>query len=154
MNMASLSLKISYCVSLMVIHACNPSTSETETVQVWGQPELHSETLFQNIYIYGWAPVAHAYNPSYSRGRNQEDRDLKPKQIVWGTLSRKYPSQNGLVQWLKVKALSSSPVPHTHTHTNGWAPVVHTCNPSYLGGRDQEDWSSKPAQANSSWDFI
>jgi hypothetical protein len=24
------------------------------------------------------APVAHAYNPSYSGGRNQEDRSLKP----------------------------------------------------------------------------
>jgi hypothetical protein len=31
------------------------------------------------------------------------------------------------------------------------APVAHTCNPSYSGGRDQ-DWSSKPAYANSSWD--
>jgi hypothetical protein len=28
-------------------------------------------------------------------------------------------------------------------------PVVHTCNPSYLGGRDQEDHISKPIQANS-----
>jgi hypothetical protein len=27
---------------------------------------------------------------------------------------------------------------------------AHTCNPSSLGGRDQEDRSSKPAQANSS----
>jgi hypothetical protein len=35
-----------------------------------------------------------------------------------------------------------------------WALVVHTCNPSYSGGRDQEDHSSKPAQANSSWDPI
>jgi hypothetical protein len=26
----------------------------------------------------------------------------------------------------------------------------HTCNPSYSGGRDQEDRGSKPAQANSS----
>jgi hypothetical protein len=29
-----------------------------------------------------------------------------------------------------------------------------TCNPSYSGGRDQEDHSSKPAQANSSRDPI
>jgi hypothetical protein len=29
----------------------------------------------------------------------------------------------------------------------GWAPVAHTCNTSYTGGRDQEDLSSKPAQA-------
>jgi hypothetical protein len=27
--------------------------------------------------------------------------------------------------------------------------VAHTCNPSYSGGRDQEDCISKPAQANS-----
>jgi hypothetical protein len=33
-------------------------------------------------------------------------------------------------------------------------PVAHTCNPSYSGGRDQEDRGSKPAQANSSWDPI
>jgi hypothetical protein len=30
------------------------------------------------------------------------------------------------------------------------ATVAHDCNPSYSGGRDQEDCSSKPAQANSS----
>jgi hypothetical protein len=28
--------------------------------------------------------------------------------------------------------------------------VAHACNPSYSGGRDQEDRSSKPAWANSS----
>jgi hypothetical protein len=28
------------------------------------------------------------------------------------------------------------------------APVAHTCNPSYSGGRDQKDHSSKPARAN------
>jgi hypothetical protein len=33
----------------------------------------------------------------------------QPRQIVCETLSQKYPSQNGLVEWLKVKALSSSP---------------------------------------------
>jgi hypothetical protein len=33
----------------------------------------------------------------------------QPLQIVFKTLSRKYPSQKGLVEWLKVKALSSSP---------------------------------------------
>jgi hypothetical protein len=31
-----------------------------------------------------------------------------------------------------------------------WAPVVHSCNPSYSRGRDQEDCGSKPAQTNSS----
>jgi hypothetical protein len=32
--------------------------------------------------------------------------------------------------------------------------VAHSCNPSYLGGRDQEDCISKPAGANSSQDPI
>jgi hypothetical protein len=35
-----------------------------------------------------------------------------------------------------------------------WVPVAHACNPSYSGGRDQEDLGLKPAQANSSWDPI
>jgi hypothetical protein len=30
-----------------------------------------------------------------------------------------------------------------------WALVAHTYNPSYSGGRDQEDRGSKPAWANS-----
>jgi hypothetical protein len=34
------------------------------------------------------------------------------------------------------------------------APVAHTCNPSYSGGRDKEDHGSKPARANSSRDPI
>jgi hypothetical protein len=33
-------------------------------------------------------------------------------------------------------------------------PVTNICNPSYSGGRDQEDLGSKPAWANSSWDPI
>jgi hypothetical protein len=33
-------------------------------------------------------------------------------------------------------------------------PVAHTCNPSFSGGRDQEDLGSKPAGANSSQDPI
>jgi hypothetical protein len=33
-------------------------------------------------------------------------------------------------------------------------PVAHTCNPSYSGGSDQEDHSSKPAWANSLKDLI
>jgi hypothetical protein len=36
----------------------------------------------------------------------------------------------------------------------GLALVAHTCNPSYSGGRDQEDPGSKPTGANSSRDPI
>jgi hypothetical protein len=30
-----------------------------------------------------------------------------------------------------------------------WALVAHACNPSYSGGRDEEDLGSKPARASS-----
>jgi hypothetical protein len=29
-----------------------------------------------------------------------------------------------------------------------WVLVAHTCDPSYSGGREQEDFGWKPAQAN------
>jgi hypothetical protein len=35
-----------------------------------------------------------------------------------------------------------------------WAPVAHTHNSRYLGGRDQKDQGSKPAWVNSSQDLI
>jgi hypothetical protein len=59
-----------------------------------------------------WAPVAHTYNPSYSRGRDQEDCSSKP--ACSNSSERPYLKKThhgkGLVgQWLKVKALSSSP---------------------------------------------
>jgi hypothetical protein len=33
-------------------------------------------------------------------------------------------------------------------------PMAHACNPSYSGGRDQEDRHSKPAQTNGLGDPI
>jgi hypothetical protein len=56
----------------------------------------------------GQAPVTHTCNPSYSRSRDQEDCSLKRTQIVLKTLSQKSPSQKGLAEWLKMKALHSS----------------------------------------------
>jgi hypothetical protein len=54
------------------------------------------------------APVAHAYNPSYSRGRDQEDRGSKPAQenSLQDPIS-KNPIINkrvrGTVEWLKYR---------------------------------------------------
>jgi hypothetical protein len=55
--------------------------------------------------------VAHACNASYSGSRDQEDRGSKP---AWANSSRDPIKKNthhkkGLVEWLKVKALNSSP---------------------------------------------
>jgi hypothetical protein len=42
-----------------------------------------------------WVPVAHACNPSYSGGRDQEDHGSKSAgQTVCKTLSQNYPTQN------------------------------------------------------------
>jgi hypothetical protein len=55
--------------------------------------------------------MKHACNPSCSGGTNQEDRGSKPAQAK--SSARPYLEKPftkiGLVEWLKVKALSSSP---------------------------------------------
>jgi hypothetical protein len=50
--------------------------------------------------------LVYTCNPSYSEGSQFKAR---PQEIVLKTLSQKNPSQKGLVEWLKVKALSSNP---------------------------------------------
>jgi hypothetical protein len=58
-----------------------------------------------------WALVIHACNPSYSGGRDQQDRGLKPAVGKW--LTRPYlkntQHKKGLEVWLKVEALSANP---------------------------------------------
>jgi hypothetical protein len=56
-------------------------------------------------------PTAYTYNPSYSEA---EIRRItvrsQPRQIVCKTLSQEKPiTKIGLLEWLKVQALSSSP---------------------------------------------
>jgi hypothetical protein len=55
--------------------------------------------------------VAHTCNPSYSGCRDQENSSSKPAQAnssVRPYLEKPF-TKTGLVEWLKVKALSSSP---------------------------------------------
>jgi hypothetical protein len=54
--------------------------------------------------------VAHACNPSYSRDRDQEDHGLKPDQAnrSMRPYLKKPFTKIGLLEWLKVKALSSN----------------------------------------------
>jgi hypothetical protein len=57
--------------------------------------------------------------------------------------------------WEKEKAaISKSRTEAGPEETNPRMAVAHTCNPSYLGGRDQEDRDLKPAKANSLRDPI
>jgi hypothetical protein len=59
----------------------------------------------------GRVPVAHACNPSYSGGRDQEDGGSKPSEAssLQDPISKIPFTKIGLVEWLKVQALSSSP---------------------------------------------
>jgi hypothetical protein len=58
-----------------------------------------------------WAQVAHTCNASYSGGRDQEDHDSKPAQAnsSQDPISKKPFTKKGLVEQLKVKAMSSNP---------------------------------------------
>jgi hypothetical protein len=61
----------------------------------------------QNI---GQAPVVHAYNPSYSGGRNQKDTSSKPAQTKKFTRHIQKPcTKIWLLEWMKEKALSFKP---------------------------------------------
>jgi hypothetical protein len=57
------------------------------------------------------APVAHVCKPSYSGGRDEEDHGPKPAQENSSTRPylKKPFIKIGFVEWLKLKALSSSP---------------------------------------------
>jgi hypothetical protein len=62
----------------------------------------------------------------------------QPRQIVHKPLSRKYSSQKGLVEWLKLKALSSSP--STTKKKERKRDLQHTV----LGGFSIQDISRRP----------
>jgi hypothetical protein len=69
--------------------------------------------LFELLRYHGFSqvPVAHTCHPSYSEGIDQEDHGLKPAQT--NSSARPYLEKPftkiGLMEWLRVKALNSSP---------------------------------------------
>jgi hypothetical protein len=65
------------------------------------------------------APGAHAYNPSYSGGRDQEDcGGSEPTQIVLETLSQKTLHKNRAGGVSQGEGPEFKPQYHTHTHTH------------------------------------
>jgi hypothetical protein len=78
---------------------------------------LNSSSIVQKSKS-SWVPVACAYNPSYSGGRDQEDQDLKPaRPNSFETLYKKIViikiTKKGLVE-----CMPRVQTPVTHTHTN------------------------------------
>jgi hypothetical protein len=56
-----------------------------------------------------WALVAHACNPSYSGGRDQEDHGSNRQNVPQDAILKKPFTKKRLMEWLKVEALSSNP---------------------------------------------
>jgi hypothetical protein len=87
----------------LVIYACNPSTwlADAGKSRVLGQPGLHSDAYLkkQNQLALGLTPVILATQEAEIRRIGVHSQ---LGQTVHETLSRKYPSQKGLVEWLKV----------------------------------------------------
>jgi hypothetical protein len=63
-------------VMLLFVVLKNCSLPNKHSGNSHGSPALYF-TLFPKHIARGWVPVAHACNPSYSRGRDQKDCDLK-----------------------------------------------------------------------------
>jgi hypothetical protein len=59
--------------------------------------------MFSPVCGSAQVPETHGYNPSYSEDREIRSMEVQsqPRQIVCKTLPQKYPTQKGLVEWLK-----------------------------------------------------
>jgi hypothetical protein len=86
------------------VYTYNSNTQEAEAggTTVASQPGVQRETLSQKEE--SRVPVAPAYNPSYSGGRDQEDNSSKiaPVNSCRDPISKKPITKKGLVEWLKV----------------------------------------------------
>jgi hypothetical protein len=86
---------------------------------------------------------------------------------LWGSKTKKFGCKSSNVAGCSVYCNSSSQEvevgrsrskaslgksgrPYLRKKKLSWAPVAHTCNHSYAGGRDQENHSLKSAWTNSS----
>jgi hypothetical protein len=128
-------------------------------------------------------PVAHACNPSYSEGKDQEDRSLKPASTnsSWDTVSRKLTTKKGWESGsrpgvktpvLKIKSKKQTKkktknkqkkkttkknpqkTQKDQTH-KATRLVMFTCNPSYAGCRDGRILDQgRPDQVRYSWEPI
>jgi hypothetical protein len=71
----------------------------------------HFQKSHNKNYCSSWRSVVLAYNRSYSGGRDQEDcssKTARANSSVRPYLEKPF-TKIGLVEWLKVKALSSTP---------------------------------------------
>jgi hypothetical protein len=67
--------------------------------------------FFLKKLIVGWTQVAHTYNPNYSGCRDQKECNSQPPPAnsLIDSISKKPITKRGLVERLKVEALSSNP---------------------------------------------
>jgi hypothetical protein len=59
------------------LHACSENRGKWSSLEA-KEATLKSPEIRRKVV--SWAPVAHAYNPSYSGGRDQKDYSVMPVQ--------------------------------------------------------------------------
>jgi hypothetical protein len=80
--------------------------SNLSVPQLWMGKEnvAHACTIFGYKKAWSWKPVADSRNPSYSGGRDQEDRGSKPARAnsSQDPISKNLSQKKRVVEWLKV----------------------------------------------------
>jgi hypothetical protein len=77
-------------------------TRNNNSVHIFQKVRRKNFESFYHKEMAGWVPVVHAYNPSCSRGRDQEDHSSKParaKSSMRLSILKK-PSQKSEVKWV------------------------------------------------------
>jgi hypothetical protein len=80
---------------------------------------------------FSWASVAHAYNPSYLGGRDQEDCNLR---LAWGYLENSQYKKDRKVQVVEFKPQLPASFPFR------WAQAVDTLNICLFREKDWHYW--------------
>jgi hypothetical protein len=88
--------------------------------------------------------VVHAYNPRTQETKTKGSFIQGQPGLHIKTLSQKKKVRGEDMVYYAIEYYS---LKGNEIH---WARLAHACNSSYSGGRDQENQSSKPAQANNS----
>jgi hypothetical protein len=93
----------------MIVYICNPSDSAEGGRMIMSSRPAWAKVVGKSLFHKNsWTPMAHAHNPSYLGGLRFE---ASPANSSVRPYLRKPFTKIGLVDWLKVKALSSAPVP-------------------------------------------
>jgi hypothetical protein len=91
-----------------------------------------------------------AHYPKNKTKQNKKNHLKSETLLVSNILDQGYSACHNNSKIYHLHRLPTVEEAQSLTVKNPCSPVVHSCNPSYSGGRDEEDHSSKPDWGNSS----